>query len=92
MPTILFYRNKHEETASGDSSPSSSGVPWQDDTGSKSTRAVDRELEELMNSTMTESEEEEDDDDEEEDLELEEKDEKQELSTEASFVKYDELR
>ena len=71
------------QTASNDLSQSSSSTePQEDDAESKSVRAVDREIEELLNSTNGQSE----------DLAVEEEDDIQETSTEESLVKYDELR
>ena len=71
------------QAASNDLSQSSSSTePQEDDAESKSVRAVDREIEELLNSTNGQSE----------DLDVEEEDDIQETSTEESLVKYDELR
>ena len=71
------------QAASNDISQSSSSTePQEDDAESKSVRAVDREIEELLNSTNGQSE----------DLAVEEEDDIQETSTEESLVKYDELR
>lgn len=71
------------QAASNDISQSSSSTePQEDDAESKSVRAVDREIEELLNSTNGQSRE----------LAVEEEDEIQETSTEESLVKYDELR
>ena len=71
------------QAASDDLSQSSSSTePQEDDAESKSVRAVDREIEEILNSTNGQSE----------DLAVEEEDDIQETSTEESFVKYDELR
>ena len=71
------------QAASNDLSQSSSSTePQEDDAESKSVRAVDREIEELLNSTNGQSE----------DMAVEEEDDIQETSTEESLVKYDELR
>lgn len=71
------------QAASNDiSQTSSSTEPQEDDAESKSVRAVDREIEELLNSTNGQSRE----------LAVEEEDDIQETSTEESLVKYDELR
>ena len=83
MPNFWFCRNRYVQTASNDLSQSSSSTePQEDDAESKSVRAVDREIEELLNSTNGQSE----------DLAVEEEDDIQETSTEESLVKYDELR
>lgn len=75
--------NRYVQAASDDLSQSSSSTePQEDDAESKSVRAVDREIEELLNSTNGQSE----------DLAVEEEDDIQETSTEESLVKYDELR
>lgn len=71
------------QAASDDLSQSSSSTePQEDDAESESVRAVDREIEEILNSTNGQSE----------DLAVEEEDDIQETSTEESLVKYDELR
>ena len=71
------------QAASDDLSQSSSSTePQEDDAESKSVRAVDRKIEEILNSTNGQSE----------DLAVEEEDDIQETSTEESLVKYDELR
>ena len=71
------------QAASNDISQSSSSTePQEDDAESKIVRAVDREIEELLNSTNGQSRE----------LAVEEEDDIQETSTEESLVKYDELR
>ena len=83
MPNFWFCRNRYVQAASDDLSQSSSSTePQEDDAESKSVRAVDREIEELLNSTNGQSE----------DLAVEEEDDIQETSTEESLVKYDELR
>ena len=71
------------QAASNDISQSSSSTePQEDDAESKGVRAVDREIEELLNSKNGQSRE----------LAVEEEDDIQETSTEESLVKYDELR
>ena len=83
MPNFWFCRNRYVQAASDDLSQSSSSTePQEDDAESKSVRAVDREIEEILNSTNGQSE----------DLAVEEEDDIQETSTEESLVKYDELR
>ena len=83
MPNFWFCRNRYVQAASDDLSQSSSSTePQEDDAESKSVRAVDREIEELLNSTNGQSE----------DLAVEEEDDIQETSTEESLVKYNELR
>ena len=83
MPNFWFCRNRYVQAASNDISQSSSSTePQEDDAESKSVRAVDREIEELLNSTNGQSRE----------LAVEEEDDIQETSTEESLVKYDELR
>ena len=83
MPNFWFCRNRYVQAASDDLSQSSSSTePQEDDAESESVRAVDREIEEILNSTNGQSE----------DLAVEEEDDIQETSTEESLVKYDELR
>ncbi|PFX26117.1 Galactose-3-O-sulfotransferase 3 [Stylophora pistillata] len=78
----LKIRNRYVQAASNDlRQVSSSTEPQEGDAESKSVKAVDREIEGLLNATKRQSEE----------LELEDEDEIQETSTEESQVQYDEL-
>ena len=87
MPNFWFCRNRYVQAASDDLSQSSSSTePQEDDAESKSVRAVDREIEELLKSANGQSKELA------VELAVEEEDDIQETSTEENLVKYDELR